>query len=192
MGLSSTATKKKKKNPATTFRIFLSWEKTRRRKWWRGVHNVTGSVCEHLILNAPLLSSHWSRKESKTHSSQETRTITEYRVHTQDVTTSSSSYSSFPPPLISMCPLPPSLLRPLFLSASSPPPLHGGWLLGALLSDALARSPHLAVQLHHLEHGLLSPAAQMVEQTVVLLGEAVQHTEHIAAATGSQFLLHQL
>lgn len=157
------------------------------------MRNVTGSVkavCVN-IWNAPLFSSHWSRKESKTHSSQETRTITEYRVHTQDVTTSSSLILPLPSPtLISICPLPPP--HPLFLSASSCPPLHGGWLLGALLSDALARSPHLAVQLHHLEHGLLSPAAQMVEQTVVLLGEAVQHTEHIAAATGSQFLLHQL
>lgn len=51
---------------------------------------------------------------------------------------------------------------------------------GALLSDALARAAHLAVQLHHLEDGLLAPAAQMVEQTVVLLGETVKHAEHVA------------
>ena len=64
------------------------------------------------------------------------------------------------------------LLLLLFVSASS----LTGWLVtrcgqsGALLPDALARAAHLAVQLHHLEDGLLTPAAQMVEQTVVLLG----------------------
>lgn len=44
---------------------------------------------------------------------------------------------------------------------------------GALLADALAGPTHFAVQLHHLEHGLLAPAAQVVKQAVVLLREAV-------------------
>lgn len=60
------------------------------------------------------------------------------------------------------------LLLLLFVSASSL-----NWMAGqsgALLPDALARAAHLAVQLHHLEDGLLAAAAQMVEQTVVLLG----------------------
>lgn len=63
---------------------------------------------------------------------------------------------------------------------------------GALLADALAGPAHLAVQLHHLQHGLLAPAAQVVEQAVVLLGETVQHAEDVATATGSELLLHQL
>lgn len=40
---------------------------------------------------------------------------------------------------------------------------------GALFSNALARAAHLAVQLHHLEDGLLAPTSQVVEQAVVLL-----------------------
>lgn len=63
---------------------------------------------------------------------------------------------------------------------------------GALLADALAGPAHLAVQLHHFEHGLLAAAAQVVEQAVVLLREAVQHAEHIATAAGPELLLHQL
>lgn len=63
---------------------------------------------------------------------------------------------------------------------------------GALFADALAGPAHLAVQLHHLEHGLFAPAAEVVEQTVVLLREAVQHAEDVATATGPQLLLHQL
>lgn len=48
---------------------------------------------------------------------------------------------------------------------------------GALLPDALARAAHLAVQLDHLEDGLLPTAAQVVEQAVVLLREPVEHAE---------------
>lgn len=51
---------------------------------------------------------------------------------------------------------------------------------GALLADALARAAHFALQLHHLEDGLLAAAAQVVEEAVVLLGETVQHAEHVA------------
>lgn len=51
---------------------------------------------------------------------------------------------------------------------------------GALLADALARAAHFAVQLHHLEDSFLAAAAQMVKQAVVLLGEAVEHAEHVA------------
>ena len=48
-----------------------------------------------------------------------------------------------------------------------------------LLSDALAGAAHLAVQLDHLEDGVLPAAAQMVEEAVVLFGEPVQHAEHV-------------
>lgn len=62
----------------------------------------------------------------------------------------------------------------------------------ALLSNALAGSAHLAVQFHHLQHGFLSAAAQMVKHTVVLLWQSVQHAEHITTATGPQLLLYEL
>lgn len=58
-------------------------------------------------------------------------------------------------------------------SSSLQAPRHrwGCWgRSGALLTDALARAAHFAVQLHHLEDGFLAAAAQMVEQAVVLLG----------------------
>lgn len=51
---------------------------------------------------------------------------------------------------------------------------------GTLLSDALAGSAHLAVQLDHLEHGFLSPATQVVEQAVVLLGQPMKHAEYVS------------
>lgn len=50
---------------------------------------------------------------------------------------------------------------------------------GALFPDALAGAAHLAVQLDHLQDGLLAAAAQVVEHTLVLLGESVEHTEDV-------------
>lgn len=70
--------------------------------------------------------------------------------------------------------------------------LVGGGVSGALFADALAGPAHLTVQLHHLQHGLLAAAAQVVEQAVVLLRETVQHAEHVTTATRAQLLLHQL
>lgn len=62
----------------------------------------------------------------------------------------------------------------------------GGYFVGVgsgtLLSDALAGSAHLTVQLDHLQHGFLSSMTQVVEQAVVLLGQPVQHAEHVATA----------
>lgn len=55
---------------------------------------------------------------------------------------------------------------------------------GALLPDALARAAHLAVQLDHLEDGLLPTAAQVVEQAVVLLREPMEHAEDEAWQEG--------
>ncbi len=57
--------------------------------------------------------------------------------------------------------------------------VYAGGCSRALLSDALAGSAHLAVQFHHLQHGFLSAAAQMVKHTVMLLRQPVQHAEHI-------------
>lgn len=51
---------------------------------------------------------------------------------------------------------------------------------GTLLSDALAGSAHLAVQLDHLKYSFLSPTTQVVKQAVVLLGQPVQHAEHVS------------
>lgn len=51
---------------------------------------------------------------------------------------------------------------------------------GTLLSDALAGSAHLTVQLDHLKHGFLSPTTQVVKKAVVLLRQPVQHAEYVS------------
>lgn len=50
---------------------------------------------------------------------------------------------------------------------------------GALLPDALAGAAHLPVQFDHLQHGFLPAPAQVVEQTLVLFREPVEHTEDV-------------
>lgn len=85
------------------------------------------------------------------------------------------------PPLPSPFPLLPLVTPPL------PPLPHdrrssvkAAGRSGALFANALARAAHFALQLHHLEDGLFAAAAQVVEEAVVLLGETVQHAEHVA------------